>query len=294
MAQHPGGVQGFGRKVGKMFGLRSNASTMPGDFQFGAGDTTLRSGRVNFDPRISNLRNEGIDNFRALLEQAQGNQGAFIQARVNPLVSKIARGRGALNRSLGRRGIAGSSFANQDKTNFNLDSSRSLGDARSLATQESLGFQSGINKDLLNIATNIQQGDLAGLGLGVNSQLGIGQLNLGVAALKDAAGARAMQLVMKIMGGMAGGGGGAMCSRTFKENKTPVDYDVVLSGLDSIDIEKWNYIGEEDTHISPYAEEFNETFGLDGGKTISYIDMFGVMMASIKSLSAKVKELENG
>lgn len=275
-------LQNLGRKAGKMFGLRSHADTMDTATPFSAGGTRLQSGSVTFDPRIDELRDESIGNLRSLYGEATGNQNAFIQARVNPLQSRVERGRGSLKRSLGRRGVFGS-FGNQDLTNYDVDTQRALSDARASATQDALGFRTGVTDRISNMATGIQQGDLAGLGLGVSSRLGIQAANLGASQLQDAAGKRSMELLQKIF---------AACSHEFKENKESIDYSETLDKLDSIPIEKWNYKGETDKHISPYAEDFNETFDLDGGQYINYIDMIGVMMASIKALSSKVKELE--
>ena len=276
------GIQSLGRKAGKMFGLRSHADTMDVNTPFFSGNSTLQGGRLTFDPRIDELRNESIGDLRGLRDEATGNQNAFIQARVNPLQARVNKGRGALQRSLGRRNVFGT-FANQDITNFDTDTQRALGDATSMATQDALGFRTSIADRIGNMGTSIQQGDLAGLGLGVNSRLGIQAANLGASQLQDAAGQRSMELLQKII---------AACSHEFKENKQSIDYNETLEKLDSIPIEKWNYKGEMETHVSPYAEDFNEAFNLDGGQFIHHIDMFGVMMASIKALSAKVKELE--
>ena len=276
------GIQSLGRKAGKMFGLRSHADTMDVNTRFSAGGSSVQGGRVTFDPRINELRNESIGDLRGLRDEATGNQNAFIQARVNPLQARVNKGRGALQRSLGRRNVFGT-FANQDITNFDTDTQRALGDATSLATQDALGFRTSIADRIGNMGTSIQQGDLAGLNLGVNSRLGIQAANLGASQLQDAAGQRSMELLQKII---------AACSHEFKENKQSIDYNETLEKLDSIPIEKWNYKGEMETHVSPYAEDFNEAFNLDGGQFIHHIDMFGVMMASIKALSAKVKELE--
>lgn len=271
--------------IAKAFGLKSHAQNIDPATPFGAGRSTLKAGQLKFDPRISGLRDETLGNLRGLLGEASGNQGAFIQARVNPLQARVEKQRGALQRSLGRRNVFGS-FGSQDLTNFDIDTQRALSDARAQATQESLGFRTSITDRIGNLATSIQQGDLAGLGLGSSTVLGIGAQNLGAAGLKDAAGARSLELLQKVIGAAAA------CSHEFKENKEPLDYNDILNKLDSLDIEKWNYKGDGKDHIGPYAEDFNEAFELDSGQFISHIDMFGVMMASIKALSSKVKELE--
>ena len=122
-------------------------------------------GNTRLDPTIRNTTLETMANTRGLLGQAGGNQNAFIQARVNPLMAQAAQARGALERDLGRRGVAGSSFGNQALSGFDFDSQRAIGDARSQATQESLGFQSGLNQLLQQGGSDLLSQELSALGL---------------------------------------------------------------------------------------------------------------------------------
>lgn len=278
-------IGGLLQKAGETFGYRSHARRTDTNQPFSAGGASLRSGRLTSDPRINEYRDESIGELRGLRDEFSGNQGRFIQARVNPLLVRVAKGRGSLKRSLGRRNVFGT-FGNQALTSYDIDTERAIADQRALATQESLAARTGIEDRISGMATAIQQGDLQGLSTAINSVLGIGQLNLGASELQDAAGARAGALLEKIIGGAMS------CSHEFKENKEPLDYNDILNKFDSLDIERWNYKGETDKHVGPYAEDFNGAFDLDGGQFISQIDLFGVMMASIKALSAKVKELE--
>ena len=196
-------IQSLGRKATMQFGHRSRAERFDPKMRFSAGNSTLQNGNVNFDPEINNLRTDSASNLRGLYSEASGNQNSFIQARVNPLQARVNKGRGALQRSLGRRNVFGT-FANQDITNFETDTQRALGDARSLATNESIGVRTGLTDRMGNLATATQQGDLAGLGLGVNSQLGIADVNLRTASLQDAAGARAYRAFQDLFGGKIG------------------------------------------------------------------------------------------
>lgn len=166
------------------------------------GFSSIRDGNITIDPsiraiqeqglsRINNLYNqtseggrEILGNLRNLRGRFEGNEGAFQQARVNPLAQQVATRRGELTRSIGLRGVAGSSFGQQDITNFDIDTGRALGDARALATQESLGALQGIdaqtaqtlfnqigqqaqlNGESLQIAKDRLAQELAALGLG--------------------------------------------------------------------------------------------------------------------------------
>lgn len=122
-------------------------------------------GVTRLDPTIRNTILETMGNTRGLLGQAQGNQNAFIQARVNPLLAQVAQRRGGLERDLGRRGVSGSSFGNQALSGFDFDAQRAIGDARSQATQESLGFQSSLNQLLQQGGSDLLNQELSALGL---------------------------------------------------------------------------------------------------------------------------------
>ena len=85
-------------------------------------------------------------------------------------------------------------------------------------------------------------------------------------------------------------------SRLFKTDNEPIDEAEVLTNLERLPVESWRYIpmigfgGEK--HLGPYAEDFKEMFGVGDGVTINYLDAIGVLMASVKALSTKVRELE--
>ena len=85
-------------------------------------------------------------------------------------------------------------------------------------------------------------------------------------------------------------------SRDLKTDKTPIDEDKVLEKVEKLPVEAWRYkkgLGlTEEPHIGTYAEDFQESFGLGDGKTLNLMDTTGVLMASVKSLSKKVKKLE--
>jgi len=123
----------------------------------------------------------------------------------------------------------------------------------------------------------------------------------GYGALADLAQQGGMTQAANIMGAYGGfsnllsGGMQAAalaCSRTFKENYTEINTDDLLAQLNALDIEEWNYIGEDATHVSPYAEDFQKVTGKGDGKTIPVVDVIGLLMGAVQSLSAKVNELE--
>lgn len=65
----------------------------------------------------------------------------------------------------------------------------------------------------------------------------------------------------------------------------------LLNRLKAVRVDRWNYKGEDQEHIGPYAEEFNETFGVgkEHPEMISLVDAMGVIMGSVKELNEKVE-----
>jgi hypothetical protein len=109
------------------------------------GYSSAGMGNVTIDPSIRAIQEQNLSRstnlYNALGEQAKnllGNQSGYIQARVNPLEQELTNRQGQLNKNIGIRGLSGSSFGDQALTNFGIDKQRSLGDARSMATSESL------------------------------------------------------------------------------------------------------------------------------------------------------------
>lgn len=64
----------------------------------------------------------------------------------------------------------------------------------------------------------------------------------------------------------------------------------LLDKLAKVRVDRWNYKGEGTEHIGPYAEEFNDTFGVgaDNRGRISIIDALGITMGAVKELNEKV------
>ena len=130
--------------------------------------SNLSGGTLTIDPSVRALQEQGLAGIQGLIpgyqqgtagvlgnlastrQGLEGNQGAFMQARLNPLQEQIASRQGELQRGLGLRGLGGSSFGQQSLTNFATDAGRALGDAGALATQESLGALTGVDSQTMN------------------------------------------------------------------------------------------------------------------------------------------------
>lgn len=149
----------------------------------------------------------------------------------------------------------------------------------------------------------IQQGRLAGIG-GMTSAYGttpgqasmFGQQALQSQALQNQMGmgmmtARNQSLQQPgmfdtITSGASKVGGAILpflSTREAKENIRPVRKSI-LTRLKKLPISTWNYKGDGRVHVGPMAEDFFEQFGGDR-KTISPIDVAGVLLGSVKELA---------
>lgn len=76
----------------------------------------------------------------------------------------------------------------------------------------------------------------------------------------------------------------AASASSFKENIEPAPS--ILEGLARLDLKKWQYVGEDEAHVGPMAEEFQQVFGIGDGKTLKLVDVMGVMIGAIKEMAA--------
>jgi len=146
--------------------------------QFSTGFSSLdpRSGVINIDPtgRNLNLTSLGIfgQNLGQTRESLLGNQGAFMNARVNPLIEQLAAGRGQLERSINRTGVRGT-LQNQALQNYDIAGNRAVADQRALATNDSLNALTTLDQLLFQggtgVGQNITDQELATLGLSVDT-----------------------------------------------------------------------------------------------------------------------------
>jgi hypothetical protein len=85
------------------------------------------------------------------------------------------------------------------------------------------------------------------------------------------------------------GMGAMMSSRDFKENIEPAEMDTILDQVAATPIYRWNYKGDARRHIGPVTEEAPEM--IVDGKILVSVDYMGFMLAAIKALNEKVKQL---
>lgn len=89
-------------------------------------------------------------------------------------------------------------------------------------------------------------------------------------------------------------------SREFKEILATYggdDADDFLDAVVAMPVHRWRYqagvgFDAETLHVGPVAEDWQKLTGYGSSRTISVMDMLGVLMLSIKALHARVAELE--
>lgn len=146
------------------------------------------SGTLDFDPRISGLRDQSLGTFQGGAQEALGQFGGLRRrvedsafgleaARVSPILREAALQQGAIRQDLGRRNLGGSSFLDQALGRSAQQFAGREGEARSLAQQDIVNILSqltqggfGVSKGLAGFENQIAQQrlaqDLAGLEFG--------------------------------------------------------------------------------------------------------------------------------
>lgn len=78
--------------------------------------------------------------------------------------------------------------------------------------------------------------------------------------------------------------------RELKENFKDVDPYSILTALERMPIQKWNYKDNPEKHIGPMAQDFHKAFqiGLDD-RTIASVDADGIALAAIQALIKEIK-----
>jgi hypothetical protein len=134
---------------------------------------------------------------------------------------------------------------------------------------------------------------LGGQGFGLAGQLNSSAGNLygQYAQLQNQTFDTQMRLLSS-MGQAAGMAIGYSSSKDMKEGKRPVEEGKALKGIKRLDIESWNYKGDREKHVGPYAEDFRQEFGVGTGKTIAVQDAIGVTMKAVQDLAEEVEELK--
>jgi len=144
---------------GETFKAGGKTITIPGlNIRSGLSNVDAATGQVNIDPFGRDLRKNALGDFTGNVGETRnrllGNQGAFNQARVNPLIETLGRGRGELSRGLSRTGVRGT-FRDRALQDFDIAGERALGDQRAIAEQESLTAINSIDQLMFNASTGV-------------------------------------------------------------------------------------------------------------------------------------------
>jgi len=93
-----------------------------------------------------------------------------------------------------------------------------------------------------------------------------------------------------IIGSVIGLGAMFLSDENVKLSKRPTAS--LLDKLKKVRVEQWKYKGEDADHIGPYAQEFNDTFGVgqDDNSQISVLDALGVTLGAVKELNEKIDD----
>jgi hypothetical protein len=117
---------------------------------------------ANAIPDVDTSRLESVYN------DATNNETPYVNSLVDQVIGPTSQGYGNLVQGLGRRGVLGSSFANQQINNYNTDTARTLGDIASSGLQSSLSLRGNLASMINNLNLTNQQlkTGLIGRGLG--------------------------------------------------------------------------------------------------------------------------------
>ncbi|WP_191057809.1 tail fiber domain-containing protein [Geminicoccus harenae] len=91
------------------------------------------------------------------------------------------------------------------------------------------------------------------------------------------------------------GSAAIMSDATVKTDKRPVDVAAILAAVSGLPVERWRYlpgVADGGEHIGPYAQDVQAAFGVGDGKTLSPVDLFGILFASVQALTAEVAALK--
>lgn len=91
------------------------------------------------------------------------------------------------------------------------------------------------------------------------------------------------------LGSLLGGIGAVFSNSAFKEDIEDVDTKSALDKLLDLDVSEWQYIGDDQRHVGPMAEDFAAVTGKGDGITINLQDEIGLLMASVQELAHRLE-----
>ena len=81
-------------------------------------------------------------------------------------------------------------------------------------------------------------------------------------------------------------------ARSAKTDFEALDHEQMLARVSELEVAEWRYKNDstDQRHIGPFAEDFQQLFGVGDGKHISAVDFAGVSLSSIKALGQQLRE----
>lgn len=166
----------------------SNFNTITGQIDL---DPSIRATQDSFMENISGFRDpinsafnrydEGLEELSGRADEMragfEGNQSAFRELTLNPVREAISTRRGALDTELNRGGVRGT-FADQSRTNFELDSARTLSDTEAKIEDQrisKLGQFLDLDANILKSSLDSETGRVGLLAKLENMLLGVSQ-----------------------------------------------------------------------------------------------------------------------
>lgn len=98
-----------------------------------------------------------LKNIGSIRDKYLGNAGDYMKASVDPILQQGALASGQAQRSLGQRGLGGSSFFGQTMSNIARDTGEAAGRAGALATAQMAEFEKGLSDSELSALNNQAQ-----------------------------------------------------------------------------------------------------------------------------------------
>lgn len=175
---------------GRSFRPDLGTSAYSGPSVYSTGASSVNNGLAIIDPSIRRLRESSLSDYLKssgeLRNRFVGNQSDYVNAILNPLRESLASRRGELQRSIGMRGLSGSSFGEQSMTNLDVTGQREIRDANALAQAQGMDFLNNLDATRLQAQNTVAEQNLAqelsALGLG---QAQINQLMANFANQQD-------------------------------------------------------------------------------------------------------------
>lgn len=263
-----------------------------------SGGTGFDRLRFSGNDDLQDLEVFGVNERQDATTTTRGTTNAVIgTANRQGVEEDAARARGLSNAA---RDVAEGTFERQTR-GLDLSDRQKKSAARRQGLTRALA-EAGAGSNARRAATD-NAGDA--LQAGFNAEdAAFGQELAGLTGLANAEGQRRVRLANEKAGKRAernsgigtaiGAGIGLLALFSSEELKNTVEKSPgLLNKLKEVRVDKWKYKDGKHAHVGPYAEEFNDTFGVnqENRGLINIVDALGVTMGAIKELDQKVEAL---